>query len=213
MPPIMWTLRPMTNCWTQGNGARSDLEEPEGSAAFLNRSVAECKAACLHRWPVRSTSDSKWLFTCPNPDTSQREADLTDCTALVHLGLAQDCEAIVFSHNQGCYRRAGIELVHCRATQGFDMYLLESVLPPPQPSAPLEAVPDELVARGVDAINERFRRGRPSNRPEEVMTCVARISVSNCTHKEHARAFAVMYRAKCGPPRRAADLATDECQT
>lgn len=77
------------------------------------------------------------------------------------------CEAILFSKQSQCYRKAGITLHECHADNRLDLHILSPPFPPSPPRPP-PTPPQHPVARGIKAINEAFRKGKPSNKPWEV---------------------------------------------
>ena len=78
------------------------------------------------------------------------------------------CEGVLFSREGKCYRKGKINVEKCNTgAQDLDLYYLEIPSPPSPPLLP-PVPPRPPLARGIEAINKRFRDGRPSDRLEEV---------------------------------------------
>ena len=147
-PTIVWSsVHSGLNCWIN-NGADAELEEIEGEYARPATGIGTleaCKAACLKQY-YASFDDTKWVR----------------------------CDGVVFNGQaKQCFRKGGIHLDTCRIWGGMDLYTLGEAPAPPVPSPPHlppQPVPPPgvPVGRGVQAINERFRNGHPSAKPEEV---------------------------------------------
>ena len=87
-------------------------------------------------------------------------ASLADCQAAC-LKRRPACDAILHAHIGGvtrCYRKGGVDIAQCHTDAELNLYRLETPSPPSPPHQPHGS---------VDAINERFRLGRPSNSLDE----------------------------------------------
>lgn len=78
------------------------------------------------------------------------------------------CGGLLFFKSQKlCFRKGTITVSQCHADASLDLYLLEPPSPPLPPSPPPKP-PHQPIGRGVAALNEQFRTGRPSDKLEEV---------------------------------------------
>jgi hypothetical protein len=78
-----------------------------------------------------------------------------------------ECEGVLFSTGSHCYRKGGITVDKCHSSATLDLYTLEYP-PPPSPPSPPPTPPMTPVRKGIRAINERFRKGTPSDNPTGV---------------------------------------------
>ena len=88
-------------------------------------------------------------------------ATLDACKAAC-LDAVPKCGGILFVEAAGhCYRKGVVHVEQCRTDATFTLHALEFPLPPSPPLVP-PSPPRRPVARGIAALNARFRAGRPS---------------------------------------------------
>ena len=113
---------------------------------------------------------------------------LTECKAAC-LAAFPACGGLLYLPSEDkCFRKGQITISECHGDAELELHVLQRPSPP-SPPLPPPLPPHRPVGRGVDALNEQFRNGRPSGRLEEV-------HMHACAHAGARRAAASMGRAR-----------------
>ena len=92
---------------------------------------------------------------------------LTECKAAC-LAAFPACGGLLYLPSEDkCFRKGQITISECHGDAELELHVLQRPSPP-SPPLPPPLPPHRPVGRGVDALNEQFRNGRPSGRLEEV---------------------------------------------